>query len=116
MIDLATNGLDATIASGIRSIFCYTPTAKLEAWTPEFVPASDMLADWVLKQLDELGAAAPWDDGRVQLGLAFDGFYLPKDLVLRLLDRAWKVGVKLITTHYVHGYFGRFDGRKIDAS
>ncbi|KAL4895154.1 hypothetical protein BDV59DRAFT_192088 [Aspergillus ambiguus] len=104
----STNGLEATMASGIRSVFCYTPTAKLKAWAPEFVPASDMLADWVLKQLDELGAAAPWGDGRVQLGLAFDGFYLPKDVVLRLFERARKAGVKLITAHYVQGYFSNY--------
>ena len=99
--------MDATVASGIRSVFCYTPTTKLKAWKPEFVPADDMLGDWVLQQLDDLSRCAPWGDGRVQLGLAFDGFFLPKDTVIGLYQRARKAGIQLITTHYVRGYFSK---------
>ncbi|KAG2417508.1 hypothetical protein HFD88_008727 [Aspergillus terreus] len=109
----STNGLDATVASGIRSVFCYTPTTKLKAWKPEFVPADDMLGDWVLQQLDDLASRAPWGDGRVQLGLAFDGFFLPKDAVVGLYQRARKAGIEVITTHYVRGYFN--DSSLVDA-
>ncbi|CAG8890496.1 unnamed protein product [Penicillium egyptiacum] len=101
----AANGVEATVASGIRSIFCYTPTIKLKAWKPELVPADDMLGNWVHKQLDEFATSAPWADGRVHLGLAFDGYSLPKEVVIGLHERARKAGVKLITAHCVHGYF-----------
>ncbi|KAL6234372.1 hypothetical protein BDW75DRAFT_168480 [Aspergillus navahoensis] len=96
----STHGLEATIASGIRSIFCYAPTKKLKAWKPELIPADNILGDWVQNQLDQLAASAPWADGRVQLGLAFDGWSsLPKEVVLGLHERARKAGVKVITAH-----------------
>ncbi|KAL4782569.1 Metallo-dependent hydrolase [Aspergillus varians] len=100
----SANAIEAIIASGIRSIFGYSPTMKLTAWKPELVPAYGMLADWVLKQFDDLATSAPWADGRVDLGLAFDGYFLPKDVVVGLHERARNAGVKLITAHCVHGY------------
>ncbi|RAL01340.1 Metallo-dependent hydrolase [Aspergillus ibericus CBS 121593] len=99
------NGLEATVSSGIRSVFCYTPTAKLKAWKPEFETDGNLLDDWVLEQLNDLAAAAPYGDGRVQIGLGFDGLMLPQDTVVSLYDRARKAGVKVITTHYVRGHF-----------
>jgi hypothetical protein len=56
-----------------------------------------------MEQLDELAQAAPFGDGRVQLGLAFDGYFLPKETVVDLFKRVRKAGVKLITSHYVRG-------------
>lgn len=102
----STNGLNATLSSGIRSIFCYAPTGTVATWKPDLTLSQDILADWVWKQLDNLAAAAPWGDGRIQLGLAFDGFFLPKEVVVALYERARKAGIKLITTHYVNNYFG----------
>lgn len=80
---------------------------KVTSWKPELVLAGDMLDDWVFKQLEDLAATVPLGDGRVQLGLGFDGLFLPKDLVVPLYDRARKAGVKVITSHYVPGYFGK---------
>ena len=64
-----------------------------------------LLDDWVLKQLDDLGSSAPFGNGRVQLGFAFDGLMLPKKEVVSLYERARKAGAKVITSHYVQGYF-----------
>ncbi|KAL3471657.1 Metallo-dependent hydrolase [Aspergillus californicus] len=100
----SANAIEATIASGIRSIFCYTPTAKIKAWKPELVPANDMLADWVFEQIDALAASLPWVDGRVQLGFAFDGWFLPKELVVGLFERVRKAGITQFTSHFVTGY------------
>jgi hypothetical protein len=80
---------------------------KVNSWKPDLIPAGDMLDNWVSKQLEDLAATGPWADGRVQLGLGFDGLFLPKDVVVDLYDRARKAGVKVITTHYVRGYFGK---------
>ncbi|KAJ5114911.1 Metallo-dependent hydrolase [Penicillium alfredii] len=101
----SSNGVEATVSSGIRSIFCYTPSMRAKTWTPEMTLAG-LLDDWVLKQFDELSTAAPFGDGRVQMGLAFDGLSLPKNQVVSLYDRARKAGAKVITTHYVRGTFG----------
>ncbi|KAF9893182.1 hypothetical protein FE257_011605 [Aspergillus nanangensis] len=106
------NALQATVSSGIRSIFCYTPTAKIKQWKPDLVPTNDMLDEWVLQQLDELTLSAPYGDNRVQIGLAFDGWFLPKELVIALYERARRHHAKLITTHYVGGYFS--DGSLVD--
>ncbi|PYH84603.1 Metallo-dependent hydrolase [Aspergillus uvarum CBS 121591] len=108
----SVNGIAATASSGIRSVFCYTPTSTVKTWEPEIEMHTNLLDDWVLQQLEELAAAAPFGDGRVQLGLAFDGFMLPKEMVVALFDRARRAGVKVITTHYVRGYFN--DGSLVD--
>jgi hypothetical protein len=57
----------------------------------------------LLKQVEELTSAAPFGDGRVHLGLAFDAYFLPKEIVVDLFERARRAGAKLITSHYVRG-------------
>lgn len=59
-----------------------------------------MLADWVMKTLESLASKAPFGDGRVQLGFAFDGYFLPKEMVIALFDKVKALGIKVITTHY----------------
>ncbi|OCK85867.1 Metallo-dependent hydrolase [Lepidopterella palustris CBS 459.81] len=91
--------LAATISSGIRSIFCYCPTPRIASWTP-FTMTDKLLEPWILQTLQELGKEAPWAGGRVQLGLAFDMFFLGKDAVVGVFEAAKAAGVKLITSHY----------------
>lgn len=102
----ATNAIEATVSSGIRSIFCYAPTAKTKDWTPEITIDGGLLDDWVIELFESLGTAAPFGDGRVQLGLAFYGFLLPRDQVVSIYNKARKLGVRVITTHYAGLYFG----------
>lgn len=106
---LATNAIEATIASGIRSVFCYAPTAKTQDWTPEITINGGLLDDWVIEQFEKLGAAAPFGDGRVQMGFAFDGFMLPQDQVVSIYHKARKLGARVITTHYAGLYFGELN-------
>ncbi|KAJ5601485.1 hypothetical protein N7510_011019 [Penicillium lagena] len=101
----SSNDIEATVASGIRSIFCYSPTLRVKSWKPEITYAGGILDDWVVETFKKIGSAAPFGDGRVQLGLAFDGFMLPKEQVISLYDHARKMGVKVITMHYVRCYF-----------
>lgn len=105
-IGTASNAIEATASSGIRSIFCYTPILRVKTFRPDFTVDGGLLDDWVIDHLKHLGATAPFGDERVQLGLAFDGFMLPKDQVVSLYTEARKLGVKIITTHYVRKYFG----------
>lgn len=65
-----------------------------------------LLDDWVIDHLKDLAAAAPFGDGRVELGLGFDGFMLPKEEVVSFYEQARQLGVKVITSHYVRKYFG----------
>ncbi|KAJ5579512.1 uncharacterized protein N7459_005497 [Penicillium hispanicum] len=100
-----SNAVEATVASGIRSVFCYTPTVRVESWKPDLTVAEGLLDDWVLEHLESLAATAPFGNGRVQLGLAFDGFNLPKDQVVSLYNKVRELGVRLITSHYVRTVF-----------
>ncbi|TVY32636.1 5-methylthioadenosine/S-adenosylhomocysteine deaminase [Lachnellula subtilissima] len=90
----------ATVSSGIRSIFGYCPIVPVENWKP-FTLGQNLLAEWVLKTLEELGSKSPFGNGRVHLGFAFDGTYLPKEVLVNLFSKAKAAGVKIITTHYV---------------
>ena len=67
----------ATMSSGIRSIFCYCATPRLESYDP-FKIDMNLLPPWVMETLEELTVHKSIVDSRVQLGFAFDGTWLPK--------------------------------------
>lgn len=96
------------MSSGIRSVFCYAPTMRLKSFKPDLALDGGLLDDWVVDHLKVMGAAAPFGDGRVQWGLAFDGFMLPKEQVVPLYEQARDLGAKVITTHYVRSYFSEY--------
>lgn len=101
---LASAAISATVASGIRSYFCYSaiPQSRVISWAPlELEPPSTTEPDWAVNQFTALAAKQPWGNGRVSLGLAFDSFYLPKDDVVALFNKTRSMGLKLITSHYV---------------
>lgn len=91
----------ATLSSGIRSVFCYCPTPRLESWEP-FTINMDLLPPWVMSTLEELVAHKSLLQSRVQLGFAFDGSFLPKEVLVNLFDKVKSLGIKVITTHYLH--------------
>lgn len=81
---------------------------RIKTFQPDMALDGDLLDDWVLEHMRDLSIAAPFGNGRVQLGLAFDGFMLPKEQVVSLYDQARSVGVQIITSHFVPGYFGEY--------
>lgn len=90
----------ATSSSGIRSVFCYCPTPRLKSWSP-FEVNPNALGDHVLTKFDELAQEAPWANGRVTLGFAFDGFrFIPDEVLKSLMKKLEKNKVQLITYHY----------------
>ncbi|KAJ6497735.1 hypothetical protein C8R45DRAFT_137839 [Mycena sanguinolenta] len=100
----SSSALSATVASGIRSYFCYSPVPwfKVASWAPfRLEPDTNPLPDWAISQLADLAATQPFGNGRVRLGLAFDAYYLPKDAVVSLFENTRRLGVKLFTSHYV---------------
>ncbi|KAJ7490947.1 hypothetical protein FB451DRAFT_1124532 [Mycena latifolia] len=96
----SSSGISATVASGIRSYFCYTEMGRVASWSP-FELSPSFMPDWVQPQLADLAAKQPFGDGRVQLGFAFDGFFLPKQMVVGVYEQVRSLGIKLITSHYV---------------
>ena len=53
-----------------------------------------------MSTLEQLAANGPFANGRVQLGFAFDGLFLPKEVVVPLFKKVKSLGIKVITTHY----------------
>ncbi|KAG4424196.1 hypothetical protein IFR04_002600 [Cadophora malorum] len=98
--DSSKAAIAATISSGIRSIFCYCPSGRVESWEP-FTLAQNPMVPWVLEVLDELAARSPFGNGRVSLGFAFDDLYLPKDVLAGIYGHVRSLGITVNTVHYV---------------
>ncbi|PVH72717.1 Metallo-dependent hydrolase [Cadophora sp. DSE1049] len=98
--DATKAAIAATISSGIRSVFCYCPSGRVESWKP-FTLAQKQMVPWVVALLDELAAKSPFGDGRVSLGFAFDDLYLPKDVLAEIYGHVKSLGISVNTVHYV---------------
>ncbi|KAF7294536.1 5-methylthioadenosine/S-adenosylhomocysteine deaminase n1 [Mycena indigotica] len=97
----APNAISATVSSGIRSIYGYCDTPNVTSWNPLTFAAAT--PDYFDSQLADLAKQQPFGDGRVQLGLAFDSFFLPKEMVIERYKSARSLGIKLVTSHYARG-------------
>ncbi|KAF5981952.1 cytosine deaminase [Fusarium bulbicola] len=90
--------LSATLASGIRSIFCHgvMPLRAAEWTESSFELDRSPQPDWLLPQMDSLAAKAPFgDDKRVQLGFFFDSHFLPENVISETLNRQSRVPEQL---------------------
>ncbi|KAF5625607.1 cytosine deaminase [Fusarium sp. NRRL 52700] len=96
----ASTAISATVSSGLRCVYGYCPTARVASWSP-FAMNPDMLAPWVMDEIQESGKKGPFGDGRVTVGLAFDLWFLPEQVIKNLFERAREAGVELATTHAV---------------
>jgi hypothetical protein len=67
----------------------------------------DFLPPWVLSTLEELVVHKSLVDSRIQLGFAFDGAWLPKEVIVNLFNKVKSLGIKVITAHYVHNASSR---------
>ncbi|KIX01558.1 uncharacterized protein Z518_09284 [Rhinocladiella mackenziei CBS 650.93] len=104
----ANSALSATIDSGIRSIFAYTVPFRLSHWDQSScTPSHDLLPDWAMKQLEDwvekynrpASTSAPEAPGIVEVGMGFDLWFLPKEMVLDMFERLRKKGLRVLTTH-----------------
>lgn len=91
-----------SLTSGLRSVFAYTATPTMTEAKPQ-PKFADFIPDWFIPVLEKLSRSRALSEGdrRMQLGLGFDGWFLPKDVVLDLFNRAKSLGVKVTTSHYV---------------
>ncbi|KAJ3549133.1 hypothetical protein NM208_g663 [Fusarium decemcellulare] len=106
--DHSQEAIAGTITSGIRSIFAYGPTGVMTSAPPK-PEWADYLPDWLVPTMEKLSKtrALTQDDALVRLGFSFDGWFLPKQVVVGLFDKVKSLGVKVITSHYC-----RFKGEK----
>lgn len=94
----AKAAIAATAASGIRSVYGYCFTVRVDSWSP-FALNQSFIAPFALDALKSLAASAPFGDGRVTLGVAFDGWFLPHDVLKSLFEDIEQLGIRHITTH-----------------
>jgi cytosine/adenosine deaminase-related metal-dependent hydrolase len=87
----------ATVSSGIRSVFCYTPIMRVKQFNP-LTYHENPLEDWVMQTFSELTQQGPWADGRVTLGFAFDLYVLPPETIKQLFAHVKSAGVRTITS------------------
>ena len=94
-------GFAATVTSGIRSIYCLSITPRLERWDElEVVEHHELVPNWFLPTLEDLGRYSQSFRGRVSIGLGFDSYGLPREDVIRVFEKARYIGVKIITSHW----------------
>lgn len=70
----------------------------MDSWSP-FALNPDYIAPFALADLQKLAAAAPFGNGRVKLGVAFDGWFLPQTMLKPLFHQIKDLGVRYVTTH-----------------
>jgi cytosine/adenosine deaminase-related metal-dependent hydrolase len=96
--DHCDHGLAATLASGVRSVFSYTPTPLVDSWTRRLGLVPAILQPWHLPQLRRFRSLLA-DHARVALGFAFDGFaFLSAPDTRALFDAVRAAGVRCITS------------------
>lgn len=77
--------------------FCFT--GRVDSWSP-FALNPDFIAPFALDTLQKLANSGPHGDGRIDLGVAFDGWFLPPDTIKELFQEVKRLGINTITTHY----------------
>ncbi|KAH7146818.1 hypothetical protein B0J13DRAFT_441954, partial [Dactylonectria estremocensis] len=98
--EASPTAISATVSSGIRCIYEYCPTPRVTSWS-QFTLAPGLLAPWVMETLESIASKAPFGDGRVTLGFAFDQWFLPSEIIQGTFRRARAAGAKLATTHAI---------------
>ncbi|KAL9057147.1 MAG: hypothetical protein Q9162_002475 [Coniocarpon cinnabarinum] len=94
----------ATIASGIRSVFAYSPTPRAKCYKPKFELNFDVFPSWVMETFDKLAAHAPFANGRVLLGFGMDvGSFMPKEVLQPIFEHVVAAGAQLQTIHDTAG-------------
>ena len=99
--EAAEAGLKASVVSGLRMIYAHAQPIRLEAWDKEkCVPVWDdnPIPDWNFQFVEEKCRQQPID-GRVSIGFGFDLWFMPKEYVQNVFQKARKAGIKVMTNH-----------------
>lgn len=108
-LEHAKECIRASVESGIRSIYCFTPKALPVKLNPLTLPVVDRLHKTQLDQFYHFAEENPLggtsNDGRVTLGLGYDGIqHRPLDQTVELFKLVYRKGMQ-VTFHDVptHG-------------
>ena len=84
-------------------MYAYAATPRVKTWKPEFKLEEDLTATWVMETYEELAELSPFGpNGRVRLGFAVDGLFLPGHVLKEVLQRVRQQRPQLITMHSLH--------------
>ncbi|KAF2868639.1 hypothetical protein BDV95DRAFT_609553 [Massariosphaeria phaeospora] len=97
----AKQGVAGAVASGVRSIFCYSPISRVKNFNPLTYHANP-LEDWVMQTFFELTESGPWERGRVKMGFGYDLYFMPEDVTKGIFADVKAKGIDVITTHFVN--------------
>ncbi len=93
------HAISATVASGLRSVYGYSFNPRLSSTDPITIDQNGF-GGHAMPTFDELFKASPWADGRVKLGISWDGFaFAPKEYVDMLMAKINEAKIDLIQTH-----------------
>ena len=99
----AEAGLRASVASGLRMIYAHAQPIRVESWgKKKCVPVMNEspVPDWNFEFVEEKCKQQPIE-GRVSMGFGFDLWFMPKEFVQGVFERARKAGIKVMTNHIV---------------
>ncbi|PVI06703.1 Metallo-dependent hydrolase [Periconia macrospinosa] len=91
-------GIAATASSGVRAVYCYAAMDRLKSFNPLMLH-ENALEDWVMQTFSELADAAPFGNGRVSLGFAWDLWFIAPELIKNAFEKVREKNIRLITTH-----------------
>ncbi|RKL43973.1 hypothetical protein BFJ70_g4285 [Fusarium oxysporum] len=97
-----SSAVDATIDSGIRSVFAYAIPVRMAKWDQSScVLNEELMVSWAFSQIEQLASKynSPESSHRLEIGYGFDWWFLPKDVSLDIFKRLRKSGVRLVTSH-----------------
>jgi hypothetical protein len=100
--------LEGLVGSGIRAIFCPTPTRRVKQWQPEFVMEEEQVPAWFMDALEDMLRQRQLGDGRISLGLGFDSFEIPQEEVEEVFAQVRRGNLQLITSHHLHGQICKY--------
>ncbi|KAK6355496.1 hypothetical protein TWF696_004593 [Orbilia brochopaga] len=100
----ADAALTASIRSGIRSIFCYSTTFRVDEWTEDkFELSQEILPSWFMEHFKKLAGGGPYADGRVLLGFGYDALFMPSEVNQMIFKTVRDAGAKIVTGHWMRG-------------
>ncbi|KAJ9654065.1 hypothetical protein H2198_006864 [Neophaeococcomyces mojaviensis] len=100
--------VQAMVDSGIRGVFAYGEPTRIERWNEdECVPSYDLWNEKTTLFVEQLAKKLNASDqnsegcakGRIEIGLAFDAWFLPKQMTTPLITRLSAAGVRTLTSH-----------------
>lgn len=92
--------LKATTESGIRAVWAYSEPIRLNKWNDHECEASyNYFDENITSFVESLVKKQNTPDAKVQVGLGFDLWFMPKEVTTPLFQRLTSAGVRTITSH-----------------